>query len=469
MNGARLNRVRFPALASVAAVLASLACGGTVAKLRELAEPASTPRPAEIASPPTGEVKPKSKPTAEPVEEVPEQAASGQASEAEAIQVVAEGFAQDETELAFGLLLKNPNAELAIERAQYQMAAYDGAGSVVGTESGTIPLVLPGQELGFVSETRLAEGVTVSELEVQIKEGWAVQIEPVPMLEVASIRTYERAFFSGVAALISNSSDQDVKDVRVSAVPYDDGGQIIGGGSTLVDFVPSKGRIGVTMSYISSGDASRVELYPMVSSASSLGAEDDVPEGAQGIAKLRQGFAQKDREAAYALLIENPNSGLAIEGSQYCATGFSPDGQVLATDGGIVGVLLPGQTVGVAGELWLGEGEAVDHVEIALKVGAFAACDPLPSLTGENLAYQEDEYLPKVTGEIVNPYTKDVTYLRVSAIAYDQAGQIIGGGYHDMDVVPAEGHAAIEVPVTVAGVPETVELYAVPSSLSDIQ
>jgi len=57
----------------------------------------------------------------------------------------------------------------------------------------------------------------------------------------------------------------------------------------------------------------------------------------------------------------------------------------------------------------------------------------------------------------------------VSAIAYDEAGEIIGGGFTYLDFVPANGKAAVEVSITSTGIPATTELYAIVSGLSDFE
>ena len=54
---------------------------------------------------------------------------------------------------------------------------------------------------------------------------------------------------------------------------------------------------------------------------------------------------------------------------------------------------------------------------------------------------------------IKSPYKKDASQLRVSALAFDGPGAIIGGGYTYLDFVPAEGQAAAEVSVVTSGQP----------------
>lgn len=101
--------------------------------------------------------------------------------------------------------------------------------------------------------------------------------------------------------------------------------------------------------------------------------------------------------------------------------------------------------------------------------GRYEAADLLPGFTGENAAYRADRFFATVTGEIVSPYGRDITNLRISAIAYDAEGNVIGGGYSFLDFVPAEGRAAAEVTVTTSSDPASVELYGVLSALSDIK
>ena len=51
----------------------------------------------------------------------------------------------------------------------------------------------------------------------------------------------------------------------------------------------------------------------------------------------------------------------------------------------------------------------------------------------------------------------------------NEAGEIIGAGFTYLDFVPANGKAAVEVGITSAGKPATVELHAAVSALSDVE
>lgn len=472
MNKLKSYRVCAVVLAVAALVLASLGCGSTTERLQEAAgEPTATAAPAESTTAPPGEAEPTWTPAAEtePTSTPLPEPTSSPTVESEAIQLLTQGFGQDGQEVGYAFLVENPNAGLAFESSQYQVAAFDEGGAVVATDSSYIELVLPGQKLGVAGTIWLDEGVTATEVEVQLKEGDAVPTEPIPTFTVESTHYYDSEYFAGVTGLISSPYNRDLTDLRVSAVAYNDAGDIIGGGFTFVNFILADSSAGVDVSVTSSGDVASVELYPVVSGLTVLRGEEELPEGADDIVLRKQGFGQSDRDVGFGMLIENPNDNFSVESSQYHLTAFAPDGHVLTTEEGYVDVVLPEQTVGVGGELWLDEGMTADHVEIQLKAGTFVESEPLPHFSAENVTYQGGGFSPKVTGQIISPYEQDITDLRVSAIPYNEAGDIIGGGFTFLDFVGANGDAAVEVTITSAGAPATCELYAVVSGLSEFE
>jgi hypothetical protein len=390
-------------------------------------------------------------------------------SKPEAIQLVAQGFGQDGRDLGYAFVVENPNPSFAVESSQYQIAAYDEAGSVVATDSGYIELVIPNQRLGVGGTIWLDEGVTVSEVEVQLMQGDPVETEPIPTFTVESVCYYDREYLAGATGLVRSPYNRDLENLWVSAVAYDDSGEIVGGGFTFLNFVLANDSTGVRVPLASSRDVAKVELYPVVSVLTLLGGEDELPEGAQDIALKKSGFGQSDRDVGFGMVLENPNDNFSVESSQYHVTAFAEDGCILTTEEGYVDVLLPEQTLGVGGGLWLGEGMIVDHLEIQVRAGDFVESDPTPHFTAENVTYQATGYSPKVTGQIVSPYGQDITNVLVSAIPYDEAGEIIGGGFTFLDFVGASGKTAVEVTLASAGTPATCELYAVVSSLSQFE
>ena len=109
----------------------------------------------------------------------------------------------------------------------------------------------------------------------------------------------------------------------------------------------------------------------------------------------------------------------------------------------------------------------IARMDIQIKAGSFEETDPIPYFAAQNVDYQVGTYSAQVAGEIVSPYAKDITNIRVSAIGYNEAVEIIGGGSTYLDFVSANGKAAVEVSITTSETPASTELYAAVSGLSD--
>ena len=468
-------------------ILVSLACGSsTTEKLQEAVSPTVTATE-EVVVPtqeqaedsgeaaggePSTDPKPTDPPpTVPPPTEtpLPTEPPPTPTPEPEPITVTKVGFGQDGQQVGFAFIVENPNPGLAFESSQYQLAAYDEAGIVLETDSGYISLLLPGQSLGFGGELYVDDGVTVSSIEVQLNAGDPERTDPLPTFTSESTAYYPGDYSSSVTGVVSSPYDRDFTDLRVSAVVYDEAGEIIGGGYTYLDFILANTSTGTAVSVNSAGDVASVELHPAISGLSLLSSDEGIPDDASEIQLVNYGFGQDGRQAGFGMLIANPNDDYSVESTQYHLTAFSADGTVLGVDEGYVNVLLPEQTLGVGGDLYFEEGMEIDHVEVQIKAGEYVESDPIPLFTSENATYQSGSYSSEVTGLIVSPYNTDITSLRVSAIAYNEAGEIIGGGYTYLDFAPSNDKAAVEVSVTTAGTPATVELYAAVSSLSDFE
>jgi hypothetical protein len=269
--------------------------------------------------------------------------------------------------------------------------------------------------------------------------------------------------------VLSSPYKRDVTDVQVSAVLYDASGNIIGGGYTFVNFVLAGSQTGFHASVNSAGTVDKVEVYASLSGLSLLTNPSGIPAGASAITLDKQGFGQDGRYVGVGFLVTNSNADFAVESSLFRATAYAADGTVLNTEDGYLVLLLPGQILGTGRTMIVDEGQTVDHVDVQVLAGAYEGSAALAGFTAENVTYKGGSYSNSVTGQIASPYTKDITSLQVSAIGYDADGKIIGAGYTYLDFVPAGGKAAVDVPVYVSAPPDTVDLFAAVSGLSDIK
>jgi hypothetical protein len=387
----------------------------------------------------------------------------------ESIRLVAQGFGQQDQEIGYAFIIENPNAQIAFENSQYQVAAYDNSGAVVETNSGFIVLLLPEQKLGISGSLFVSEGVTVAKIDVQLKTGEPVSTDLKTTFTVDKTVYLPDEYFPKITGIISNPFSIDLTNLFVSAVIYNDAGDIIGGGFTFVNFIPANSSTGAQVTFASSGNVSKIELYPTVSGLSLLTQEyEKLPEGADNLILEKQGFGQNGSEIGYGFLVRNPNNNFSVESTMYRVTAFDSDGNVLSTDEGFINTLLPNQLLGVGKSLFVNDGQIASNAVIQIKPGEYKAASEMPSFSFENVSYQPDDYFPAVTGIIINPYAKDITELVIYAIAYDEGDNIIGGGFTFLDFVPASGKSAVDVNITSSKPPTRVELFGTLSSLSEI-
>jgi hypothetical protein len=384
------------------------------------------------------------------------------------LTILSQGFGQNAQEVGYGFLVKNSDPTYAYEYTEYKIAAYNAAGTVVETSSGYISLILPGQTLGIASSLYLSEGVTVSEIKFSLVPGTPVDAGNSLPFTASQAVYYPNDYYPEAMGLITNPYSQDITDLTVYALVYNSAGEIIGGGSTYLYFILANRSTGVDVYVTSAGTVAYVELYPAMTSLTDLTPTDTIPVDAQEPTLEKQGYGQNGTEVGYGLLIKNPNSTYAIEDSQYHITLFAADGTILATEEWYADLLLPNQTLGIGGDIYLNDATNVASIDVQFKSGKFIATTITQAFTSKNVAFLPDLYYPKITGEIVNPFAKDLSSLEVAAIAFDAAGNIIGGGYTYIDFAPAESSIAVEAYVTTSGTPATVNLYASVSALADI-
>lgn len=378
-----------------------------------------------------------------------------------------QGFAQNRTQVGVAYFVSSSEMQRSVENTLYRVSAYADDGSVLGTDSGYITFVLPGEKLGNYAELSVPDGKKVANVVIQVKSGDSkdVNISQNPF-SVDNVKFQASNLFPKVTGVISNGLNMDVTEMKVNAMAYDADGKILGGGFTYVDFLPASGQAAVEVSTTISGAPAKWELYPTLSGLSIF------EEGATTSAALKlvsQGFSQVRTEVGVGFLVQNTDSQLPMDGAQFQIAAYDDAGDVLATDSGYFGLVFPGEKVAGYSSLYLPEGKKASRVEVQIKQGDLEPSSLSASpFTTDQAKYIPDSYFPKINGLIISSLDKEVSNIEVIAIAYNEAGEIIGGGFTYVDFVPANGQTAADVSVVVDGKPAKVELYATLSNLSTI-
>lgn len=189
-----------------------------------------------------------------------------QAQPAGPLTLVEQGFGQDGDKLVVAFLVDNSDQVYALADVGYRVAAYDTGGALLGTETGFIDLVLPGERTAMVGLIWLdSAAVTVASLDVQIAphDRDRVQLTRRPAVHVEQVQfTPDVRSPAGTAHLVSDD-DRDAGSYVVRFVARDAGSRIVGGGIVMVETVPARAGTALSFSLITSGHVTWLDGYAM--------------------------------------------------------------------------------------------------------------------------------------------------------------------------------------------------------------
>jgi len=384
-------------------------------------------------------------------------------------EVLKQGFGQQGRAVGVGLLVRNPNPGLALQMASYHITAYDAAGAGVGTAQGVLSL-LPGQETGLAALIYLQQEVKVARIEAGATGGMALAMAPAPGLSgsAAAYLPGDPAIPGSARAtgLLANPYARVAPHPLASAVLYNAQGEIIGGGFDRIEFILPNDHTGVSFYAVAGGEVAGAELYGM-EEALALPADADPP-GVQPPVVRQEGYAAGPRRVNFAALVENPNAGWAMDGGLWQVTVLAADGTVLGAESGVAPLVLPGQTLGVTGFFDVSDAQPVAQIETRVYRNKWTPVEAHPPFAVENVRYEPGQGLARVTGEVANPYDREIKNVWTYAVLYDAAGGIIGGARGSAGPLPAKGKAATEVTLDFDATPARVELYAAASYVSEL-
>ena len=378
-------------------------------------------------------------------------------------------FIQDTIEVLPVFTVENPNENYAIEQAEYEVALFDAAGTVLESDSGYIDVLMPGEKTSIVASLYVEEGQIVDKITVQLNQGSAVWMdEPVTIFSVERPMFFPDENFPRVTGIIKNGLNRDLTTLRLSAVAFDEAGVVVGAGYTYISFVPASGQTGVSLSLAAvKGTVASVELYPMLSGLSSL----DQPESAaHPLTITKTGFGLDSSQVGFGYILSNSDAKNSVEGTQVRAIGYDDQGNVLVAEEASIEVIMPQETLGSYVEAFVPENTQIITMEIQILPGDVTPIDVTGSIfKTDQVAFLPDQYFPKSSGVIINGLNKNIERFRVNTIAYNANGDIIGGGYTYVDFLPPSGQAPVDMSLVIGENPAKVEIYPTLSGLSALE
>jgi hypothetical protein len=184
---------------------------------------------------------------------------------------------------------------------------------------------------------------------------------------------------------------------------------------------------------------------------------------------LKVGFGQDKQQLGYAIEVENPNAGAAIEGASLQLVAYGDGDTVLGTEDSTLPLIPPGATIYFGGSTFLDAEQPVQRIEAQITDQGErqeATADEIPPFSVEVITYRETSFSQGVSGVISNPFTVPLENLYVGVAAYNEAGEIIGGGFTFLDFLLPEGKSPFKASVTVSGTPARVEVSPILSNLT---
>jgi len=398
--------------------------------------------------------------------------------QAEEPNVISIWFNQDKdfkSKVYFAFVIENPNVNLVLTNLEYQVVAYDASETILGTYSSVdIGVLFPGERRAISGPywIDVPESSTVTRISVQITRSADVQISeqhgsPFTTEKVAYFSTP----FSRITGVIQNNLNADISYLGVTAIAYDESGNIIGAGYDEIGSITGRGGWGLgrlpANGYIPAiigihivGEPAKVELYPFLINT------DAIEEPSQTIEALRITTVGAS-QSCWGMVVENTDTKTRYN-SGYTLIAYDENGVVLDITEIVVSMIFPGERLGVSGFFDLPQQTKLGKVEAHTDSGSVDESDiwgfQKAGITGnpliaEGASYPSENYGGLITGIIKNSYGKDLQYIWVTAIAYDASGAIIGGWSTNVSSVPANGQIAISIWSNLQSSPAVIELY----------
>jgi hypothetical protein len=169
------------------------------------------------------------------------------------------GFDQDERSVTYGFIVENTGDEVATD-ISISISAYDADGTALASDSKTIYVLRPGEQMGlgdeFFGDTFSAE---VDSIDVQVSEPSNYSIDDIPdegTLTAEGITTTADDYSVTTRFTATSTYAQQLDFPSAYAVYRNTDGDIIGGSSGSLDFVAANGS--------TAGEVSSWDLIPDV-------------------------------------------------------------------------------------------------------------------------------------------------------------------------------------------------------------
>ncbi|MDR2156312.1 MAG: hypothetical protein LBO81_00820 [Clostridiales Family XIII bacterium] len=168
----------------------------------------------------------------------------------------------------YAVIIKNPNADTAVEDFSFSITARDGAGAVLGTQTHKADLLYPLQNAVIALAGPMLEQEPASlDFEIIPPDDYAfVSVDTLEHpqyapLSVDGVDLRREEPFTVVTGDISNPNDYDVDSAEITIVYRDGAGKLIAGDTWFIGEIPAKGKLPFKADLISNYATDQYEVY----------------------------------------------------------------------------------------------------------------------------------------------------------------------------------------------------------------
>ncbi|MGB4595551.1 MAG: hypothetical protein WBI14_06560 [Anaerolineaceae bacterium] len=365
------------------------------------------------------------------------------------IQVSEMQYFQQGTRLTVIAKLINTLNTNCVRDVQLEILALDATGTRIAQAKDEIKFIFPGETTGIVQQFDLQADVYTEKTEVRVNGGYIDQNNTYAQPFSHNIPT----FFGGadvpvMTGWLLNRDSVTYTEVILNAIAYNSRGEIIGGGRSVIEFVPGEDRIGVSVPSSFIGQPEKVELYAWLGPHSAA-LEPGSWWNAIQVQDWNFVISPTNEVAGGAEWINATEQ--TLRKTWYVVTVYDDAGQVNLVNKGFIDTIWPKETLHFALPVIYAPSDSTPtHVDLMVVPGEFGqpalGYNPLRA-SQAIVEFSNDQPLGKVT--VVNNLNARISDAIVMLTVQNSSGDFVGSGFVSTGPLDANSSAIITVPVFV--------------------
>ena len=348
--------------------------------------------------------------------------------------------------------LQNILKDALLRDISYEIILLDNEGNRLTNAYGAVKYLFPGETTGVVTTVDLTPGLTATNLQIQITGGKQEQGQKYTQpFTISDNTSYAIPQGQMASAWLSNGDAFTYTQAVLSAIAYNDKGEIICGGSKTQEFIPSADKIGVSVPLLDCHEVPVVVDFYAYLTPQSAALEDG--QWQKNIEHNRWGFIVNDKNQLTGGVELKNLTDRTLTNNYFILTAEDAAGKVCLAESQHLDALWPSEeTVFSLGIFDLPIGCEPQTAYLSVVPGEFGlnplAYNPLVT-TNPALSIAEGQVTVKV--RIVNNLNTSISSSSVSVLLRDQSGKIVGAGKFITDSIPASGMLEVDVPAIFSG------------------